>query len=88
MRASRIPESDPAGAAIRIAHALNNVLSVIVTHCRFLCDGVQDPVLKEDAEHIMGAALEGADLVKRIQDLAALHPAAPAAPDGEEPLRH
>jgi hypothetical protein len=88
MRTSRIPESDPAGATMREAHALNNVLSVIVTHCRFLCDGVEDPVLKEDAEQIMGAAIEGADIVKRIQDLATRSSVAPAAPDGEEPLAH
>jgi hypothetical protein len=88
MRTSRLPETDPAGATLRAAHAMNNVLSVIVTHCRFLCDGVTDPVLKEDAEQIMGAALEGADIVKAIQDLATRQSTSPAAAAGEEPICH
>ncbi|MDD5306865.1 MAG: histidine kinase dimerization/phospho-acceptor domain-containing protein [Deltaproteobacteria bacterium] len=88
METGKMPEQDMLGMVTTIAHELNNVLAVITTHCRFLRECVHDPQLKEDVEQIMGAAVAGEDLVKRIRDLAARRSAAPPAPDGDEPSCH
>lgn len=60
-----------------VAHDFNNLLAVIIGHAEILTETVDDPELKEIAEHVMLSAEKGSLLTERLLAIGrrqALHP--------------
>jgi PAS domain S-box-containing protein len=60
-----------------IAHDFNNLLGVIIGNVEFLIDTVHDPDQSDLAKEILGSALSGADLTRRLLAFARRQPLQP-----------
>jgi GAF domain-containing protein/CheY-like chemotaxis protein/anti-sigma regulatory factor (Ser/Thr protein kinase) len=62
------------------AHHLNNLLAVVVARIQLLLRSLQDPKLRQPLQVVERAALDGAEVVRRIQQFARVRPQEEAAP--------
>ncbi len=63
-----------------IAHHLNNIFAVVQGRARLLLRAAADPALRRGLETVERAAVEGVDVVRRLQSFSAVRPASGMVP--------